>query len=224
MLKSDAGSLCAGIITGEPGKVFYMDRILPRPDNRTYLSVAPQQTGYTLIQILIVILIAGILSALGIGRLSGFMKQKTLQGEVQSQLAFLQQGRSIAIKKNLQVGVVFDSTKKALVLFEDANGDGVMQAGEISRTCVFSKDILMGPATKTPPLTGPVGGTIPTSGLTGTWTSNLLFAKDPMATPNVGAAYLHHQKLDAWTACLVRSTVSQQIQAFIWDGGSWRLL
>jgi hypothetical protein len=56
----------------------------------------------------------------------------------------------------------------------------------------------------------------------GAWSGNLIFAKDAMATPNIGAAYFHHARLDGWTAALVRSAASQQIRAFLWDGVSWR--
>jgi hypothetical protein len=182
------------------------------------------QAGLSLIQVMLAIVVTGIITGYGIARLSAFLKQKTLQGDLQTQLAFAQQGRSIAIKKNVQVGIAFDATQRAVLLFEDANGDGAMQSGELARTSAFGMDIALGPAAKSPPASGPAGGTIPASGLSGAWSSDLLFGKDPMATPNVGAAYWHHRKLDAWTACLIRSVSSQQIQAYLWDGNAWRLL
>lgn len=185
---------------------------------------ARPQAGFSLIQVMLALVVTGILTGYGISRLSGFLRQKTLQGDLQTQLAFAQQGRSIAIKKNVQVGIAFDGSQREALLFEDANGDGAMQPGELARTSAFGTDIALGPATKSPPASDPAGGAIPASGLSGAWSSGLVFGKDPMATPNVGAACWHHRKLDAWTACLIRSVSSQQIQAYLWDGTAWRLL
>lgn len=182
-----------------------------------------RQGGYSLVQLLIVMTVVGILASLGIAKLSGFLRQKTLKGEVQGLVGLMRQTRSVGLKKNVPVGVIFDRARASFRIFEDPNGNGTWQAGEPVREVVMPRDLAFGPG-RNPPRQGPHGGPIPGNGLVGTWASGLVFSRDPMATPSAGAAYLHHARLEGWAACLIRPTNSQQIQAYLWNGSTWTAL
>lgn len=183
-----------------------------------------RQDGFSLVQIMVAVALVGILGSMGFARLSTVLKQKTLQGEIEALAGLIQQSRSVALKKNLPVGLMFDKAANVSRIYEDADGSGSWQAGESMRSVSLGKDVAIGPPLKSPPTRGPSGAAVPNTGLAGTWAASLLFAKDAMATPSAGALYLHHPRLDTWTACLIRTPTSQQIQAYVWDGTSWRLL
>jgi type II secretory pathway pseudopilin PulG len=187
-------------------------------------ALAWSQRGFSLMQVLLTITMVGILSSLGFAKLSTFLKQKTLQGEVQSLIGIVRQTRSIGLKKNLQVGMIFDAVHKNFNIFEDANGNGTWQSGEAISSFNLGKDIALGPPARQAPTRGPDGTAVPRTGLAGNWRTGLLFGNDPMATPNIGTVYFHNQRLDGFTVCLTRTAASNQIQAFLWNGGAWRLL
>lgn len=186
-------------------------------------SKGRREAGFSLVQVATGISVLGVLGALGIANLSEFLHQNALKGEAQSLAGLMRQSRSVGIKKNLGVGILFAADPARCRVFEDLDGDGNWQAGEPRREVALGKEMRLGPG-EDAPSAGPLGGSLPASGLAGSWSDRLLFARDPMATPSEGALYFHHARLPGWTACLIRPAGSQQIQAYLWDGNSWRSL
>lgn len=183
-----------------------------------------KQPGFTLIQLVVAVVIVGVLASLSFVRLSLYLKQRTLRGEVQALQGLARESRALSIKKNRPVGMAFDATHGTLSIFEDLDGNGVWQSGEPTRTLPLGEDIALGPPPDKKYQAGPAGTQVPATGLSGAWAKSLVFANDPMATPNLGALFFHHRRLDTWMACLQRSAGTQQIQAYLWDGTDWRLL
>lgn len=179
-----------------------------------------REAGYSITQILIGIAVLGVLASLGVAKLSTFVRQKTLKGEAQGLVGLMQQTRSVGLKKSVPVGVIFDRTRPGLRIFEDLDGNGAWRSGEPVREVPLSRDLAIGPGAR-PPRQGPHGGAIPRNGLAGSWTTSLRFSGDAMASPSEGALYLHHARLQGWTACLIRPSNAQQFQAFLWDGHAW---
>jgi type II secretory pathway pseudopilin PulG len=183
----------------------------------------PMQGGYSLTQVVAALAILAVLASLAATKLTQYLRQRTLKGEAQALVGLMRQTRSLGIKKNLAVKVVFDRAGSALRILEDADGDGAWQSGEPVREVALPAGIAFG-AGDTPPPRGPVGGGVPAEGLAGSWSTGLVFARDAMATPGAGAAYLHHARLAGWAACLIRPADSHQITAYLWDGTAWRAL
>lgn len=186
-------------------------------------SGAFRQAGYSITQLLIGVAVLGVLAAIGVAKLSTFLRQKTLKGEAQGLVGLMQQTRSVGLKKSVPVGVIFDRNRHRLRIFEDLDGNGAWRAGEPVRDVPMPRDVAFGPGAR-PPRQGPHGGLVPRNGLAGSWTSSLRFSGDAMASPSEGAVYLHHARLQGWTACLIRPSNAHQIQAFLWDGHAWMAL
>ncbi len=185
--------------------------------------IRSRQGGYSLPQLVAAVVLIGVLAGLATVKLTRFLRQKTLTGETQGLVGLMRQTRSLGIKKNMAVKVVFDPAGGSLRILEDADGDGSWQAGEPARDMALTGGLAFG-AGDDPPRLGPDGGSIPGEGLAGTWSTGLVFARDAMATPSAGAAYLHHSRLPGWAACLIRPADSHQILAYLWDGTAWRAL
>lgn len=181
------------------------------------------QGGYSLPQLAAALAILAVLASLAAAKLTRFLRQKTLAGEAQALVGLMRQTRSLGIKKNVAVTVVFDRAGGSLRILEDADGDGSWEAGEPARDVALPAGLAFG-AGDDPPRSGPDGGSVPRDGLAGGWSTGLAFARDAMATPGAGAAYLHHVRLPGRAACLIRAADSHQIAAYLWDGEAWRAL
>ncbi len=83
-------------------------------------------SGFTLIEVLIVLLVAAILLTLGVPLLNNMIQRAQLEGFARQMAILVQQARFNAIKKsNTQSVVRIDVAKKQVLSFADVDNDGV---------------------------------------------------------------------------------------------------
>ena len=98
------------------------------------------QSGVTFIELLTVIVMAGILMSIGVGSYRFITDKNRVAGEVNGLLGDLQLARVEAIKEGLPVAVCVSTSgtactggtswNKGWIVFVDANGNGTVDAGE----------------------------------------------------------------------------------------------
>lgn len=186
-------------------------------------TISRSNRGFTLIQVAMAVVILGLLGSLAISKWIQATRKQALIGEGRSLRAVFQEARAYGVKKNVQAGLQFDATSKALRLFEDRNRNGVLDAGEAVRSVKLGKGISFG-LPSSGPNAGPNNLAAPSSGLVGAWTQAWTASLDLSTLSSSGAVYLRHDLLPTYTLCLYGTTGSQQCQAAWWDGTSWNML
>jgi prepilin-type N-terminal cleavage/methylation domain-containing protein len=115
--------------------------------NRSYRS------GFTLIELLIVIVILGLVVAFAAPKIdvTKFRVQSSMQGIGMTLMAAERQ----AITQQHDVILMFDVTNNKISILDDANNNGVADAGERLRGVPLGEGIVFGRATATPRPMGP---------------------------------------------------------------------
>ncbi len=91
---------------------------------------AIKSKGFTLVELMFVILIFGVMLTLSIPGFSRFLQTWKLHGEVDRVAGTLRTARSAAVMKNRNAVFRFDMTRGTYFYFEDDDGDGQHDAGE----------------------------------------------------------------------------------------------
>jgi len=86
--------------------------------------------GFTLTELMIVILILGLIAVFSVPGYHRFMQTWKLNGEVQEFASMLRTARSAAVMKNIPVVFNFDMANNTYSYFEDNDGDGAHDTGE----------------------------------------------------------------------------------------------
>lgn len=94
--------------------------------------------GFTLVELMIVIAIMAILSAIALPNFQTFMAQRRLNGAVRQVFGDLMSARQRAITENRNIGVVFSSNNHSYTIFADTDNDGIADSGE---TVLQTRDI-----------------------------------------------------------------------------------
>jgi general secretion pathway protein H len=82
-----------------------------------------QQAGFTLIEILVVLIIVGLLSALAVFTMGGSSQQRELENEVRKLYVLMQTASEQAVLDNLEMGLQLEDDGYQFVAFEDKTGD-----------------------------------------------------------------------------------------------------
>lgn len=88
------------------------------------------RNGFSLPELMIVILVMGILLAASIPAMGKFMQSWRLNGEANELATYLRLARTAAVTKNMDVVFVFDANNGEYYYIEDADGNGVHDGGE----------------------------------------------------------------------------------------------
>ncbi len=89
-----------------------------------------REAGFTLIEMLVVMLIIGIMATLGMPALQQMINRSRLEGLAREIAVMCQSTRLEAIKGGIPTVIRFDITNRFVVSWIDANGDNIQDAGE----------------------------------------------------------------------------------------------
>lgn len=102
-------------------------------------------SGFTLIELIIVLVIVGVLAALAWPAISGWRHRQAVQGAAQTLVGHLKQARNLAIAENRNVSIVFGQTS---YVFDADNSGNCKQCRKISVDYAqFASDLSITPMT-----------------------------------------------------------------------------
>lgn len=87
------------------------------------MQVRTQQTGFTLIEIMVVLIIVGLLAALAVFTMGGSSQQRELENEVRGLYLLMQTASEQAVLNNLELGLQLAPDGYQFVAYEDESGD-----------------------------------------------------------------------------------------------------
>lgn len=109
------------------------------------MSTQKKQTGFTFIEMMIVVVVIGVMATLAVGQFDRFFRQQRLKAAGKDLLSDLRLARSYAVSRRAQYGIYFDQNAKQYVLFKDVVnpsnytydvGDSVVKT--VSLSSIFS--------------------------------------------------------------------------------------
>src|SRR5690554_7903563 len=80
-------------------------------------------SGFTLIEILVVLVLVGLVAALAVFTMGGNSQQRELQNEVRELYLLMQTASEQAVLNNLEHGLLFEENGYQFVAFQDESGD-----------------------------------------------------------------------------------------------------
>lgn len=86
--------------------------------------------GFSLVELMIVILVMGLLTAIAAPAMGRFLQSWRLNGEAQQLATSLRLARAAAVTKNTNAVFVFDASAGEYFYIEDDDGDGAASGGE----------------------------------------------------------------------------------------------
>lgn len=81
------------------------------------------QKGFTLIEILVVLIIVGLLAALAVFNMAGSSQQRELENQVRELYLLMQTAQEQAVLNNLEMGLLLEEDGYRFVAFQDATGE-----------------------------------------------------------------------------------------------------
>ncbi|KMQ74313.1 type II secretion system minor pseudopilin GspH [Marinobacter subterrani] len=87
------------------------------------MQFSARHTGFTLIEILVVLVVVGLLASLAIFTMGGSSQQRELENEVQELYLLMQTASEQAVLNNQELGLRLDEDGYQFVAFQDQSGD-----------------------------------------------------------------------------------------------------
>lgn len=94
-------------------------------------------SGFTLIEILVVLVLIGLLAAMAVFTMGGNSQQRELQNEVRELYLLMQTASDQAVLNNLELGLLFEEDGYRFVAFQDETNDWKASGERIFRTRAF---------------------------------------------------------------------------------------
>lgn len=101
------------------------------------MTLRTRQAGFTLIEILVVLIIVGLLSALAVFTMGGSSQHRELESEVRKLYVLMQTASEQAVLNNSELGLQLENDGYQFVVFQDDTGDWRVSEERIFRTRSF---------------------------------------------------------------------------------------
>ncbi|MFT7339245.1 MAG: general secretion pathway protein H [Marinobacter maritimus] len=101
--------------------------------------------GFTLIEILVVLVLVGLLAALAVFTMGGNSQQRELQNEVRELYLLMQTASDQAVLNNLELGLLLEENGYRFVAFQDETGDWKGSGERLFRARAFPQWLVTTP-------------------------------------------------------------------------------
>lgn len=167
--------------------------------------------GFTLVEVLIVIAVIGILSAISVPMFQKWLPNMRLKDAAQDLYGYMQKARLGAVKTNSTWAIKFNPTANTYILYSgypaDNDNEGVISL------LGYGSGVKFGHGNATSPISAAFGDEI-------TYVTPVNVATfNSLGTGNAGYVYLEHEK--STTTFAVGSMSSGAIKVKRWLGGAW---
>lgn len=173
-----------------------------------------QAKGFTLTEVIVVVAIIGILSAIATPTIIAWVPNYRLKSAARDVYSILQKARSIAVKSNRDTAVVFDVANNRYSLCDDWLAGACVGTSQTIDLSNSGSGIKFGHGNATAAVPG---GAFPANNVSYN-TSTAVFNSRGLG--NAGNVYLDHQSNTNTYA--IGSLTSGAIRILKWQGGSWQ--
>jgi prepilin-type N-terminal cleavage/methylation domain-containing protein len=96
-----------------------------------HINYMRRQAGFSMVELMVVVGAMGLLLALSVPAIRGWVRSMRLSGETNGMAMMMRTARSVAINRNADVVFVFDQSEGQYFYVIDADGDGAADDNEV---------------------------------------------------------------------------------------------
>ena len=192
------------------------------------IQILKNKKGFTLIELVVVTVIIGVLSAIAIPNFMSWRTNMYVKSAARDLYSSMQEARITAIKANSSTAIVFDTTNNRYYLCDDPGTDSLWNGindntgtgdNNIIRTYDLSsyKSSVQYGHGNIPANNSVTGGAFPAGDISYT---NHVLTINSRGIGNGGYVYIENQDGDRIYAAGTQT--SGLVKLFKWDGGSWK--